>query len=117
VTTPSQARIAAILATAETWVSARRKSDNKPFFYVPGSTEGAVYMTAADGCTCPAAQNYSGLCKHSLAVRQHQERQTAATKPARRSYTAIFGDDDDKPFCTACNRHHNVGQHYVTVAA
>lgn len=88
-TTPSQARIAAVLATAPKWIAARRKSDGKRFFYIPGSTPGAVYMTAADGCTCPAAQRFSGPCKHSLAVQQHEARQTAQTQPSRRSATTL----------------------------
>ena len=82
--TVASARIAAVLAQSARWTSARRKRDGKPFFYVPGSTDGAVYMTAEDGCTCPAAQRYAGPCKHSLAVAQH-----IAPKPARRSYATL----------------------------
>lgn len=75
VSQPRPAAVAAVLATAPTWVSARRKSDGKPFFFVPGSKPGAVYMTAEDGCTCPAARNAAdGRCKHQEAVRQHKAR-------------------------------------------
>lgn len=112
------ARIAAVLATAPTWVSARRKSDGRPFFYVPGSTEGAVYMADSLNCTCPAAQRFDGPCKHSHAVAQYlASKAQPAQQPARRNYADLFEDDDDAPYCTPCHRHHEAGQHYVTVAA
>lgn len=72
-----------------TWISARRKSDGKSFFYVPGTPvrrrDGTivtpVYMTAADGCTCPAAQNSrTGDCKHQQAVRAQEPRPAPAPR-------------------------------------
>lgn len=96
----SQARIAAVLATAPTWTAARRKSDGKSFFYVPGSN-GAVYMTAADGCTCPAAQRFSGPCKHSKAVAQYLAAKAQPAPKPRRTYAELNpmcaedGCDDD----------------------
>jgi hypothetical protein len=76
-TVPRPGAIAAVLAKASRWTSARRKSDGKPFFIVPGSTAGATYYTAEDGCTCPSASDprRDGDCKHQVAIRQHQERQ------------------------------------------
>jgi hypothetical protein len=78
--------------------SARRKIDGLPFFFIPGHTSGAVYMTSDQNCTCPAAQHRSGKCKHSRAVDQHLARQaTPAPKPAPKSYAALMdrhlGDD------------------------
>jgi len=61
------AAVAAVLAKSAQWVSARRKLDGRPFFFVPGS-KGAVYMADATCCTCPDAANRARACKHSLAV-------------------------------------------------
>ena len=69
-----------MVAPPTTWTPARRKSDGKRFFFVPGSKPGAVYMTAVDGCTCLAAQHSrTGDCKHQAAVRQY----TVAAQPVR----------------------------------
>lgn len=101
VSQPRPAAVAAVLAQRSRWTAARRKSDGKPFFFVPGSTVGAVYMTAVDGCTCPAAQKgRTGDCKHQEAVRQHQARQTAQPAPVaaprrKKTYAELFGPDQD----------------------
>ena len=93
VSQPRPAAVAAVLNKAHTWVSARRKVDGTAFFYIQG-TAGAVYMTSTIGCTCPAAQHYSGPCKHQLAVQQREARQTAQTvaapQPAPKSYAALM---------------------------
>lgn len=101
VSQPRPAAIAAVLAQSATWTSARRKSDGKSFFYIQGSTAGAVYMTAEDGCTCPAARNSrTGICKHQVAVERFRERQAttaAASAPkARKSYADLM------PGCPDC---------------
>jgi predicted nucleic acid-binding Zn finger protein len=102
--TVSQSRPAAVQAVlnrSHQWVSARRKLDGQPFFFVPGHTNGAVYMTSDQACTCPSAQHRSGPCKHVAAVRAHQARQTAQTTPAPkpapklRGYHELFGPDED----------------------
>src|SRR4051794_13603216 len=88
------ARVAAVLASAHTWTAGRRKSDGKRFFFIQGSTPGAVYMTAVDGCTCPAAQkSKTGDCKHQEAVRQHSVIATPARQqqPAPKTrYAALY---------------------------
>lgn len=106
VSQPRPAAIASVLAKASSWTAGRRKSDNKPFFFVPGSKD-AVYMTATDGCTCPAAQNsVTGDCKHQAAVRQYVG--TTVTPAAPRH-------DDPDPgvypvrnahLCRSCGRGH-----------
>lgn len=117
VSQPLPARVAAVLATAPTWTAGRRKSDSKPFFFIQGSTPGAVYMTAVDGCTCPAARrSRSGDCKHAAAVRQH----SVVARPTPRSrYEALFpacpcGDVADSPdgLCDRCasDREHRQRQ-------
>jgi hypothetical protein len=96
-TAPRPAAIAAVLNRSNQWVSARRKIDGQPFFFVPGHANGAVYMTSDQNCTCPSAQNRSGKCKHAAAVAQHLARQAApAPKPAPRmkSYAELFPNDD-----------------------
>lgn len=87
---PMPARVAAVLATVSTWTAARRKSDGKPFYYIPSCNSDAVYMTATDGCTCPAAQNSrTGDCKHQEAVRQHSI--TLRNRAAYQSYKRVYG--------------------------
>ena len=82
------ARVTMVLATVSTWTPGRRKSDGKRFYFIPSATSDAVYMTAVDGCTCPAAQNgRSGDCKHQAAVRQHGITAPPASRP---SYGSIF---------------------------
>jgi len=105
-TAPRPAAVASVLARSAQWTSARRKSDGKPFYYIPGNTEGAVYMTATDGCTCPAAQRFSGPCKHSVAIRQRQ----AAPAP-KKSYSQLYpvcsvtGCDEDAGRSGRCLDH------------
>ena len=103
---PRPAAVSAVLARSKEWISARRKSDGKPFFFVPGSA-GAVYMTAIDGCTCPAAQHsLTGDCKHQAAVRQHQQ---PAIREVRGRFETLLpacpcGDiaDSRDGFCDRC---------------
>ena len=125
VTAPRPAAVAIVLSRASRWTPARRKSDGKPFFFVPGSQPGAVYMTAADGCTCPAAQHsVGGDCKHQVAVRQHQARQQ---QPAPAStYERLFpgcrdcGDlaDGLDGRCSTCasDREHQLRQEGARIA-
>lgn len=73
------------VAPQSTWTAARRKSDGKPFFFVPSLNSDDVYMTAADGCTCQAAQrSRTGDCKHQAAVR--------ATRPTIREIRPAYAD-------------------------
>jgi len=101
---PRPAAIAAVLAKASTWTHGTRKSDGKPFYYIPGNTPGSVYMTATDGCTCPSAQNRPGPCKHSLAIREHQA-------PPKKSYAELYpvckvnGCDEDAGRSGRCMDH------------
>ena len=111
-TIQSQLRIAAVLATATQWTAARRKSDGKAFFFVPGSTAGSVYMTAADGCTCPAAPRFVGPCKHSRAVAQYlAAKAQPAPQPMRRPAVSLApvcseaGCDDDAGRTGQCWQH------------
>jgi len=101
---PRPAAVAAVLARSSQWTSARRKSDGRAFFYIPGSTAGAVYMADAQNCTCPAAQRYSGPCKHSMAIRQRQA-------PPKKSYADLYpvcvvsGCDEDAGRSGRCMDH------------
>lgn len=74
VSQPRPAAVAAVLARSHKWTAARRKSDGRSFFYVPGDTLGAMYMADATGCTCPDARERQRVCKHSLAVAQYLAR-------------------------------------------
>jgi hypothetical protein len=65
-----------VLAQAHRWVRGYRKRDGRPFFSIPGSKPGVVYMADATACTCPDARERQRVCKHSLAVAQFQERQS-----------------------------------------
>ena len=100
-----------MVAPPTTWTAGRRKSDGKPFYYIPGSDSDAVYMTAVDGCTCPSARHSrTGDCKHQAAVRQY----TVAAQPVREvrgRYDSLYpqcGTDgcDDlaelRGFCDRC---------------
>jgi len=106
VSQPRPAAIAAVLARSHQWTSARRKSDGRPFYFVPSTTSDAVYMTDATACTCPAAQRFSGPCKHSMAIRERQ----AAPAP-RKSYSQLFpvcsvnGCDEDAGRSGRCMGH------------
>ena len=105
---PRPAAIASVLARSAQWTSARRKSDGRPFYFVPGTTPGSVYMTDASACTCPAAQHYSGPCKHSAAVAQ---RQAVPAPAAKKSYSQLFpvcsvsGCDEDAGRSGRCMDH------------
>ena len=108
-TAPRPAAVSAVLARSHEWVSARRKSDGKPFFFIPGSVPGAVYMTAVDGCTCPAARHSAtGTCKHQVAVRQFHNRR----QPAFRQLAALTAGceargcpEDRERGERSCSRH------------
>ncbi|MDP8922869.1 MAG: hypothetical protein M3O34_08340 [Chloroflexota bacterium] len=72
-TVPQPDRVAAVLATAPTWVHGRRKADNRPFVIVPASDGGRTYYVDARGteCTCPDRQTRRRTCKHMAAVREY----------------------------------------------
>lgn len=85
------ARVAKVLENVNTWTAGRRKADGKRFYFIPSCTSDAVYMTAVDACTCPAAQNSrTGDCKHQEAVRQH----SVTVRVIRPRYASLF------PECT-----------------
>ncbi len=64
-TVPQPDRVAAVLATAPTWVHGRRKADGAEFWILPSSDGGRTYYANERGCTCPAARNgRTGDCKH-----------------------------------------------------
>lgn len=87
-----------IVADPKTWTAGRRKRDGKRFYFIPGQKPGVVYMTALDGCTCPAAQNSrDGSCKHQSAVRR-----VMAPEPVR-IHRARF--DDLYPPCKTPGCH------------
>ena len=72
-------RVAAVLATAPTWVHGRRKADGAEFWILPSSDGGRTYYANERGCTCPAARNgRTGDCKHQQAIREY----LAAAQPA-----------------------------------
>jgi hypothetical protein len=73
-TCPRPAAVADVLARSSRWVRGTRKSDGLPFFSIPGSN-GHVYLTTAEHCTCPDANERQRICKHSLAVERFQARQ------------------------------------------
>jgi len=108
VSQPRPAAVAAVLARSSQWTSARRKSDGRPFYFVPSTTSDAVYMADSTGCTCPSAQNRAGVCKHSAAVAQRQ----AAPSPApTKSYADLYpacsvnGCDEDAGRSGRCMDH------------
>ncbi len=71
-TVPQPDRVAAVLATAPTWVHGRRKADGAEFWILPSSDGGRTYYANERGCTCPAARNgRTGDCKHQQAIREY----------------------------------------------
>ena len=69
---PLPDRVAAVLATAPTWVHGRRKADGAEFWILPSSDGGRTYYANERGCTCPAARNgRTGECKDQLAIREY----------------------------------------------
>ena len=133
--TPAMRKKAEQLAEgAHLWHRGRSKRNGQAFYLVPGSKPGVVYYSNHLGCTCPGFRN-RGVCalqQAALIVLQRAEDAIRAeTQPApaksaqqlheerqqRRGYAALMGDDDDKPFCTPCNRHHDADRHYGQVAA
>jgi len=103
---PRPAAIAAVLARSAAWTHARRKSDGRPFFFVPSTTSDAVYMTDPTGCTCPAVQRFSGPCKHSRAVAEY-----LARRAPKKSYADLYpacsvnGCDEDAGRSGKCLDH------------
>jgi len=45
-------------------------------------------------------------------IARHARTVEAARKRYADLNALLFGPDDDKPFCTPCNRHHDQGRHY-----
>jgi hypothetical protein len=88
-----------IVARPSTWTRGRRKSDGRAFWFIPGTTPGAVYCADSTDCTCPSARHSKdGTCKHTRAVSEHERSQqpTPASKP-RVSYESLF------PPCRGCH--------------
>jgi len=84
-TDPRSVRALAVFATADRWVKGHRKSDNRPFFAIPGSA-GAIYYADTRDCTCPDRRERAVDCKHMLVVRmwklKNDIEQAAGSQPA-----------------------------------
>jgi len=65
---PRTVKALAVLATADRWLRAHRKSDGSPAFIIPGSN-GRVYLVDQTSCSCPDATPRGVVCKHQYAVR------------------------------------------------
>ena len=72
------------------------------FYRVPSSQPGVRYVANAVCCTCPDSQHRGNVCKHSRAVRLHEQAEyeieqmlaDIAAKPVRRSYADLFPPDE-----------------------
>ncbi len=80
---PRSVKALAVLETADRWLKIRRKSDGAKFYVVPGSN-GRVYWTNLQECSCPDFLHRGGECKHRLAVALHVARVNAEPKPKAR---------------------------------
>ena len=90
-------RALAVFATADRWVKGHRKSDNRPFFAIPGSA-GRIYYADTRDCTCPDCQQRRvEACKHVLAVRLWKLKHDVAQKAAGSQPAAPA---DDLGLCT-----------------
>ena len=113
----------AILATAATWTKGHTK-DGRSFFSIPSSS-GHIYWTDSRECTCSDFLNRQRTCKHILAVRlwiaqqagEKAQQPVSRPKNAASQYASLYGSEDDKPYCTACRRHHASNMHYSRMAS
>jgi len=65
---PRTVKALAVLAGADRWIKAHRKSDGSPAFIIPGN-DGRVYLVDQTSCSCPDATARGVVCKHQYAVR------------------------------------------------
>lgn len=70
--------------------------------------EGAAFLAQQRGADRPLASDDEIELMFAVVAAADQARREAR-------FSAIFGEDDDKPFCSNCNRHHARGQHYAKV--
>lgn len=64
------AKALALLSGADRWLKIRRKSDGRKFYVIPGSN-GKLYWTNLQECSCPDRQQRRVYCKHMLAAAFH----------------------------------------------
>lgn len=96
------------VARPETWTRGRRKSDGRAFWFIPGTTPGAVYCADSTACTCPSARHsQDGTCKHTRAVLDFEQQADAAQ---RRAYEAMYPSPKPRvsyetlfPKCRTCH--------------
>ena len=82
-TTATEAKVAQLVATADTWSRGRSKRDGTEFWIIPASTGKTAHWATATGCTCKSFR-WRGTCSHSLAVKARQDRERAALQTADR---------------------------------
>src|SRR3712207_7274986 len=61
-TDPRSVRALAVLATADRWVKAHRKSDGHPFFVIPGN-QGRIYWTRSEEHTSELQSRQYLVCR------------------------------------------------------
>jgi hypothetical protein len=76
---------------------------------VPGAQHKVTASSFAP-CSCgalisPEDRRISQIC------------QECQGEQAMSKYAALFGQEDDKPWCAECNRHHTPGEHYTSMAS
>ena len=82
-TTATEAKVAQLVATAETWARGRSKRDGTAFWIIPASDGRTAHWATATACTCKSFR-WRGTCSHSLAVKTRQDCERAALQTADR---------------------------------
>jgi hypothetical protein len=119
-TTSSRDRDALLyLLTVDQWQRRVTLKDGRRCYGIPSRTRpGLLHLTDGSACSCEdwTTRQPEGGCAHMRATVLHRMQKAAeqakAAKPAKRAYAALFGPDDDKPWCQQCGRHHDEGAHY-----
>jgi hypothetical protein len=82
-TTATEAKVAQLVATAETWSRGRSKRDGTAFWIIPASTGATAHWATASACTCRSFY-FRGTCSHQPAVKAREDRERAALQTSDR---------------------------------
>jgi hypothetical protein len=119
-TTNSRDRDALIyFLNSDKWQHRVTLRSGRKVYGIPSRTSaGLFHLTDGAECSCKdwTTRQPEGGCAHMRAAvlyrMEKAAQQSRDKKQAPNRYAALFGQDDDKPWCTPCARHHAAGEHY-----
>jgi hypothetical protein len=105
---------------ASKWQKRVTLKSGRQVYGIPSRTSaGLFHLTDGRECSCKdwTTRQPEGGCAHMRAAvlyRMERAAEAPKVKQAPSRYATLFGADEDKPWCPACDRHHTTNMHYYS---